>query len=193
MRYLLALIVLVPSIVFGDTKSEAIIDCDKQRSIPLTCLACNIYHEAVGEPTIGQLVIASVTKNRVESKLYPNNYCKVVWEARRDYRTKKLVAMFSWTRDGKHDKVYNKAQWKSALILAKQMIELQIPDVTLGALWYHSTRINPYWAKHYYPSIRIGGHQFYVASEEDFLVRLTENALHFTTIKTIASIKETVD
>ena len=41
----------------------------------LSCLALNIFHEARGEPKLGQYAVAHVTKNRVDSKLYPASYC----------------------------------------------------------------------------------------------------------------------
>jgi len=56
----------------------------------IKCLADNIYFEARNESVKGQVAVASVTKNRVKSKHYPNTICKVVWEHRQ----------FSWTLDG---------------------------------------------------------------------------------------------
>lgn len=175
--YIIVLIMFVITSVFADTKSEVIIDCDKARDNPVTCVACNIYHEARGEAPAGQLAVALVTKNRVESRLYPNQYCETVWEARRDARTKKLVPMFSWTLDGKHDKVYNEKRWNMAMLLAKQVVNNNVHDFTVGSLWYHSVNVNPYWMDHYYPTVRVGDHQFYAAKEEVFLETLLRDTL----------------
>lgn len=175
--YLFILLMFLVTSTFADTKNEVIIDCDKARDNPATCVACNIYHESRGESPAGQLAVALVTKNRVESRLYPDNYCAVVWEARRDARTKKLVPMFSWTRDGKHDKVFNEKRWNMALLLAKHVVNSSVHDFTVGSLWYHSVNVTPYWMDHYYPTVRVGDHQFYAAKEEVFLNTLLRNTL----------------
>ena len=41
-------------------------------------MALNIYHEARGEDTLGQYLVADVTLNRVADKRWPNTICKVV-------------------------------------------------------------------------------------------------------------------
>lgn len=60
-------------------------DCDKLRKDNLTCLACNIYHEARGETDAGQIMVAKVTMNRVEHS--HKNVCEIVWADKQ----------FSWT------------------------------------------------------------------------------------------------
>ena len=60
------------------------------------CLAQNIYFEARDQKTKGQIAVALVTINRVESKRFPNSICKVVYQANRykDGRLKKFVSVF---------------------------------------------------------------------------------------------------
>ena len=176
MRYFFLLFVVSTSSL-ADTRSEVVFDCDKARTNPTTCTACNIYHEARGEPIAGQVAVALVTKNRVEAGIYPNKYCDVVWEARRDNRTQRLIPMFSWTRDGKHDKVFNKPRWNMALKIANQVILKDVHDFTVGSLWYHTMAVDPYWKKHYRPTVLIGAHQFYTVDDEMFLHHLVEDAL----------------
>ena len=44
----------------------------------LACVALAVYFEARGEPVAGQLAVANVVMNRVESSRYPNTPCEVV-------------------------------------------------------------------------------------------------------------------
>ena len=87
--------------------------------------------------------------------------------------------MFSWTRDGKHDRVYNHGLWLDAYETAMKMIEdydgkLDAPlvDITFGCQWYHRFDVSPYWMHQYHPTVRIGAHQCYAENEAAF-----ENAM----------------
>ncbi|HIE75488.1 MAG TPA: cell wall hydrolase, partial [Gammaproteobacteria bacterium] len=57
-------------------------------SLEVGCLALNIYHEARGESHDGQVAVAAVTLNRMQSASYPDTVCGVVWQPHQ----------FSWTR-----------------------------------------------------------------------------------------------
>lgn len=182
------------SVRAGETKNEVIFDCDKTGDNPITCTACNIYHEARGEATPGQWLVALATKNRVDGNLYPfdnagpkadaegfeNQYCKVVYEQRKDRRSGKWVPMFSWTRDGKHDRVYNKARWTDAMSIAAKLIAAHegllasVPDITYGCQWYHRTDITPYWKSSYHPTVVIGNHQCYAKNEKAYLAAMSK-------------------
>ena len=48
----------------------------------LQCLAQNVYFEARGESSDGQLAVALVTMHRVKSRRYPSTICNVVWQRR---------------------------------------------------------------------------------------------------------------
>ena len=203
MRMFLGIVAIL--VTFGahaDTKQELILDCDRNREDPLTCTACNIYHEARSEPVAGQLAVALVTLNRSDSTLYPTNMCEVVWEKRKSKKTGKMVPMFSWTLDGKSDRVYNQKHWLAALKLADVVISAaesgkRVHDFTLGALWYHRIDIHPFWKDHYYPTVQIGLHQFYVAKEDHFLQTLNKLALPAELVEEFHAFetkkKETVD
>ena len=55
------------------------------------CLAEAVYFEARAESHSGKIAVASVIKNRVESKKYPDTYCGVVGDGpkRESWKTRK--------------------------------------------------------------------------------------------------------
>ncbi|MDH5546522.1 MAG: cell wall hydrolase [Gammaproteobacteria bacterium] len=126
----------------------------------LRCLAQNVYFEARGEPTAGQLAVAMVTMNRVYSEQYPDTICKVVWQRRQ----------FSWTHDGKPDTPDDRKSWR----MAKQIAEFVYKkyqdhhlrtkgavDLTKGALYYYAPKLaNPHWAPLKEVTTQIGSHVF---------------------------------
>ena len=58
------------------------------------CLALALYHEARGEPVSGQMMVAKVIVNRIQSNRFPNKMCDVVMQPRQ----------FSFVRNGKISK-----------------------------------------------------------------------------------------
>ena len=44
------------------------------------CLALALYHEARGEPVSGQMMVAKVIVNRIQSNRFPNKMCDVVMQ-----------------------------------------------------------------------------------------------------------------
>lgn len=113
------------------------------------CLAMNIYHEARGEPLAGQVAVAAVTVNRSRDKRFPNGICEVVYQ--RD--------QFSWV--GKGLPVNDLAAMANSYTIAAMYLQGLHPDPTKGALFFHSTRVNPGWE--YKRATRIGTHKFYKA------------------------------
>lgn len=137
---------------YARTTDSPIIDCDKNRDNPVTCTACNIYHEARGQVKPGMLAVALVTRNRVVSPIYPDTFCKAVWQkkmwrvgAKKNCWKEKRCGwspQFSWTKDGRPDFVYNMDAWVRSLSYAKYVVEghnagMPINDITFGAMWYH--------------------------------------------------------
>jgi len=155
--FILIFVLILPFQVLAGS----IIDCNKSRGNEVFVLACNIYQEARSESVVGQWAVALVTKNRVESDLFPNTYKEVVWQRRG------RTPQFSWTLDGKSDKVYNKQAWHIALRIAELLInpEIQVNDFTEGAMWYHADYVNPSWAKKFKKLFIIGKHVFYITKE----------------------------
>ena len=95
-------------------------NCDgpKARADNHLALACNIYWEASNQSVDGQLAVAFVTMNRVLSTHYPNTFAEVVWQHKLGKRTRREIAQFSWTKDGKPDTVHSKRGWEKALKIA---------------------------------------------------------------------------
>jgi len=163
-RLLLAIclvFIVLPTEVLAEQKP--ILDCNKYKTNQLICSACNIYHEARGEHDNGKFAVALVTKNRVEadSRLFPNTTCSVVWETTTKRTTGRKVGMFSWTTNGKSDKVYDKKSWKKALVIAKKVQNNQVNDITNGAVYFHEVSVRPVWRKRCIQTTKIGAHVFY--------------------------------
>lgn len=151
------------------------VDCAAQRQDELTCLACNIYHEARDQPEPGQLAVAMVTLNRLRTADFPKSICEVVWEKGRDYRTGRTVAQFSWTLDDRSDRVTEPAAWdKAKSLAARAMATLApapvslVPDPSLGALYFHADSVTPDWSGDAGLRLvtRIGNHLFYARTKD---------------------------
>jgi len=127
----------------------------------LKCLADNIYHEARGEGIDGQKAVAHVTMNRVDHPYYPNTVCEVVWEKRKSKRTKKWVAQFSWTLDGKSDKIRDQETYAQIKRIAYRIMVTNPPDITSGATHYHNDEVSPRWAKKLTMTKEVDKHTFY--------------------------------
>ena len=120
-----------------------------QKREQLYCGAQNIYHESRGESNLGQIAVAHVVRNRVESPKYPNTVCEVVWQPKQ----------FSWTHDGRSDepkdrKAFVKAVWLHLIANMKN-------DITDGALnFYAHKKVTPSWASEKEVVALIGNHTF---------------------------------
>lgn len=193
---LLMLVLQFESAHAGETKNDVIFDCDKAPDNAITCLACNIYHEARGENLPGMWLVALATQNRVNGNLYPakhistgpkikkegyeDQFCQVVYEQRKDKKRGVWTPMFSWTRDGKNDYVYNPGKWYDAQEIATKMLASHlgtgptVVDITGDCQWYHTTDMVPYWNGDYFPTVIIGNHQCYSKNERAYLNRLSE-------------------
>lgn len=129
---------------------------------PVTCLATNIYFEARGEPTAGQLAVGFVVLNRVKSKKYPNTVCDVVYQAKYLHKVPiRHKCQFSWYCDGELEVIREKEAYDKAKNLARYLIEGSPIDITDGSLFYHSLSVDPYWNKSVDKTIVIGNHIFY--------------------------------
>jgi len=130
------------------------------RSQQLSCLARNVYFEARGEPKAGQYAVAEVTMNRKAAASYPASVCEVVHQKNWDAIRKRYVAAFSWTEiDGLPQPSGD--EWAQAQEVAREVYDGERPEKLEGALYYHSTRIKPSWAKEKKVVARIGRHEFY--------------------------------
>ena len=133
----------------------------------INCMALNLYFEARGQSTEGQIAVGLVTINRVLSKKYPNSICDVVWQQNKN-RKGKLVAQFSWTLDGLHDNPQESKAWEESKMIAESMLAegslFNMSDLTNGSTHYHAYYVTPFWSKHLTLTIVVGDHLFYTNS-----------------------------
>jgi len=114
----------------------------------IKCLSDNAFFEARGTSRLDMQAVTEVVINRSNSRKYPRNICKVIWQPKQ----------FSWTNQG-----YSKAQDKLRRALSKPREAQEYKQATLVAykvlsstenrllssevLWYHSHKVNPVWNK----------------------------------------------
>lgn len=123
----------------------------------IDCMAQNIYFESGFEPYQGKLAVATVTMNRVHSKLYPKTVCGVV------HQKYKSVCQFSWTCDGKPDIIRNGTAYAASLKIAKDVLLKNARSSIIGskAYHYHANYVRPRWAYQKQHIATIGNHIFY--------------------------------
>jgi spore germination cell wall hydrolase CwlJ-like protein len=120
----------------------------------LQCLAENIYHEARNQSEEGQLAVASVTFNRVNSKKFPDTVCGVV------YQRNKRGCQFTWLC--KNRVVRDWRTYNEILEMSREIMTGEIPlDYLDDALYYHAYYVRPRWRNHMQYVTRIGAHIFY--------------------------------
>ncbi|MCR9149937.1 MAG: cell wall hydrolase [Rhodobacteraceae bacterium] len=119
------------------------------------CLAKALYFEARGEPVAGQVAVAEVVLNRVDSPRYPSTVCKVVNQARLG------SCQFSFMCDGKAETVDDRKAWNRAAKIARVMIDGAPRRLTGGATHFHADFVEPFWARKFAKTAEIGGHLFY--------------------------------
>jgi len=163
-------------------------------STALLCLASNIYFEARSEPIAGQIAVAEVTLNRVNSQDYPNNICEVVLQENED------SCQFSWWCDGKSDQPKDMFSFLKAKAIAKMMIQDgdYISVVGDEVTHYHSTSVEPYWSEVFQKTQVIGDHVFYrkvisdpVPRPENFAQLICENEVnHVYTMDQCMKVEE---
>ena len=127
------------------------------------CLAENIYWEARSESTAGKVSVALVVFNRVKDNRFPDTICGVVKQT--EYYPSGRIDLhscqFSWYCDGKPD-IPTEDCWKDILVLAHILYGWETKeDITEGALWYHSKKVEPYWASYYVQTLEVDNHIFY--------------------------------
>tara|TARA_R110002126_G_scaffold24227_4_gene84537 strand:+ start:1369 stop:1764 length:396 start_codon:yes stop_codon:yes gene_type:complete len=125
---------------------------------PLMCLAAAVFFEARSESLDGQMAVAEVVMNRVESDRWPNDICRVVFQDKQ----------FSFTHDGKSDnyhKYNSNARDRLAIDISETIAKSVIKGDRIGvtSTHYHATYVKPYWSTQYPLDGRYGTHIFYTA------------------------------
>ena len=127
---------LIPAMFFS---APAIAD-----DTEIQCLANAIYYEASGEADKGKIAVGNVVLNRTKSGKYPKSVCKVISQR----------GQFSWFPRS------NTANQKS-LKIARDIFQGNIQDMTMGALFFHSTSIGKPRGWRAKLTMSIGRHRFY--------------------------------
>jgi len=131
------------------------------------CLAQNIYFESGNQPMVGKIAVSHVVLNRVESSLYPDSICDVVYQAeyrqnwKGNYVPIRGRCQFSWYCDGKSDDPVDSKTWIESILLARRIIDGEWTDITEGATHYHADYVYPFWADSLNRTTTIDNHIFY--------------------------------
>lgn len=111
----------------------------------LRCLVDNVYHEARGEPFVGQALVARVTLNRAQK--LNESICKTVYKPRQ----------FSWTLDKKKKADRNSKEYAQAIEAAHYAQQLTNYDL----YYFHTKQVNPKWARKLTQVAQVKNHIFY--------------------------------
>ena len=136
----------------------------EMRPIQQNCLTTAVYFEARSESTLGQLAVATVILNRVQTSNF--SICGVVYKGANRFN----ACQFSFACDGKPDHVNDARAWKTAievtnLAIAGDTTIMGGPmQVLAGATNYHADYVNPNWSKSLTRLTQIGRHIFYSQS-----------------------------
>lgn len=121
------------------------------------CLAEALYFEARGETVKGQFAVAEVILNRVKSEQFPNTVCGVINQG----TGKRYQCQFTYTCDGHEEVINEPTAFERVAKVARLMLDGVNPRLTKGATYYHTTAVNPRWARTFTNTTRIGVHLFY--------------------------------
>lgn len=128
-----------------------------ERSEQWRCLTEALYFEARGESLSGQIAVAEVILNRVDSRRYPDTVCDVIQQG----QSRRNACQFSYNCDGRPNTVGNKRIYDKLGKVAWVMMNGKSRDLTDDALFYHATHVSPYWSRKMVRTTRIGQHIFY--------------------------------
>jgi spore germination cell wall hydrolase CwlJ-like protein len=121
------------------------------------CLSEALYFEARGESVKGMFAVAEVIMNRVDSDRYPNSVCGVINQG----TGRKYACQFTYTCDGKAEKISEPAAYVRVGKIAKILVDGADRPLTGGATHYHTKAVNPSWARRFPRTATIGVHHFY--------------------------------
>jgi len=128
----------------------------------LLALTVVIYGEARGESWYGIAAVSDVVRNRVKSKMFPNNYYDVVTQHRQ-------FSCIHNTDDLLKNVVINDDEERHKFIkiigLAYRTIKDDMKPMTSNALFYHTNKVSPDWSHDYHRLGKIGHHIFYTTAK----------------------------
>lgn len=118
------------------------------------CLTEALYFESRGESLQGQIAVAEVILNRVDSALYPRSVCGVVKQRGGG------GCQFSYVCDGKK-RMREKAAADLSGRIARAMLDGAPRLLTDGATHFHTRQVRPGWSRRFAHTASIGAHLFY--------------------------------
>lgn len=118
------------------------------------CLTEALYFESRGESLDGQIAVAEVILNRVDSPLYPRSVCGVVKQRGGG------GCQFSYVCDGKK-RMREKGAADLSGRIARAMLDGAPRLLTDGATHFHTRHVRPGWSKRFAHTASIGAHLFY--------------------------------
>ncbi|WP_074219519.1 cell wall hydrolase [Rhodovulum sp. ES.010] len=121
------------------------------------CLTEALYFEARGETVRGQFAVAEVILNRVASPLYPDTVCGVINQG----TGKRYQCQFTYTCDGRKEVILEPRTYDRLGKIARIMLDGAPRGLTAGATHYHTSAVNPRWARRFPRTATIGVHHFY--------------------------------
>lgn len=121
------------------------------------CLTEALYFEARGETVKGQYAVAEVILNRVEAANFPGSVCGVI----RQGTGRKFACQFTYTCDGRSDKMRDQTSKRHLGKIARIMLDGGPRMLTEGATHYHTTAVKPRWSRVFPRTTTIGVHHFY--------------------------------
>ena len=113
------------------------------------CMARTVYHEAANQALSGQLAVAQVILNRVNSGAFPRSVCAVVDQPGQFSRAPVTAAAES------------AKPWSAAVAIAIIAQEHRFPQIAPGALFFHAASMRPAWSDEHERIAQIGDHIFY--------------------------------
>lgn len=127
----------------------------------LMCLSLNLYHEARGEPVMGQYAVALVTMNRAKEE---EEVCKTVFKKHQFSWTSAVTKSKGGWYIPNHMKPTDQTAWMYATKIAQATLEGRMQDFTRGADHYHANYVRPSWASKMKLVKEIGAHRFYASA-----------------------------
>ncbi|MEM7740377.1 MAG: cell wall hydrolase [Pseudomonadota bacterium] len=121
------------------------------------CLSKAIYFEARNQSVLGQIAVADVILNRVDSGRFPDSVCGVVFQG----EERRNRCQFSFACDGLPETAHEKGAWAKSEVLADLIMRGFRPPLTRYATFYHAEYVSPSWAKAFVETTVIGDHIFY--------------------------------
>lgn len=121
------------------------------------CLTEALYFEARGEAIKGQVAVAEVILNRVDSGYFPNSVCGVVQQGTGELHR----CQFSYRCDGRSEHIANQRAWDRVGKIAQLMLDGAPRELSGGATFYHTTAVKPRWSRVFLNTARHGVHLFY--------------------------------